>query len=197
MVRNGSVEAAAAGDVLQRLADESAIRNVVLRYARAIDRMDEDLLRSCYHSDAIDDHGPYKGSVGGFIDWVMPVLAGFESTTHFIGNHLVEIEGDVAWAESYCIALHRTWPTENEPASDIVGNARYVDRLERRDGEWRIAHRVVVRDPGRKDVVTQEFPVGRESQGTPTGIPEFPLERPGTDGRRDSSDASYDRSRRY
>jgi len=182
-------------DLYERLADESAIRIVVYRYARAVDRMDEELLRSCYHPDAIDDHGPYKGSIDGFIDWVMPVLAGFESTTHFIGNHLIEIEGDTAWAESYCLALHRTWSTDHEPASDILGNARYVDRFERRNGEWRIAHRVVVRDPGRKDVVTQEFPVGRRSERKAAGVRAFPLERPGTDGRRDRTDISYDRSR--
>jgi len=155
--------------------------------------MDEELLRTCYHADAIDDHGPYKGSVDGFVAWVMPLLAGFESTTHFIGNHLVDIEGDVAWAESYCLALHRTWPTESQPATDIVGNARYVDRFERRDGEWRIAHRVVVRDPGRQDVVKQEFPVGRESSRVSAAPSAFPLKRPGTDGRRDRSDVSYDR----
>jgi len=176
------------------LEDEAAIKNVVLRYARAVDRMDEELLRSCCHPDAVDDHGPYTGSVEGFIEWVMPVLAGFESTTHFIGNQLVEVDGDVAWAESYCIALHRTWASEEEPASDIIGNVRYVDRFERRNGEWRIAHRLVVRDPGRKDNVQQEFPVGRNRGQPRVGPHDFPLARPGTDGRRDRSDASYQRS---
>lgn len=156
--------------------------------------MDEELLRSCYHSDATDDHGSYVGPVDGFVDWVMPVLAGFESTTHFIGNQLVEIDGDTAWAESYCIALHRTWPTDDEPASDIIGKVRYVDRFERRNGEWRIAQRVVVRDPGRMDVVRQAFPAFWHTSGRQPIKQTFALDRPSRNGRRDRSDASYERS---
>ena len=41
---------------LQRLLDEDAIKKVHLRYCRAIDRRDFDLLRTCYHPDAEDDH---------------------------------------------------------------------------------------------------------------------------------------------
>ncbi|MCW2647049.1 MAG: hypothetical protein JWP07_3158 [Pseudonocardiales bacterium] len=34
---------------LQRVIDHIAVRDVVLKYARAIDRMDWELLRSCYY----------------------------------------------------------------------------------------------------------------------------------------------------
>ncbi|MEY3566868.1 MAG: hypothetical protein RLZ19_882, partial [Actinomycetota bacterium] len=37
------------------------IRDVVYRYARGVDRRDFDLVRSCYHPDATDDHGPFTG----------------------------------------------------------------------------------------------------------------------------------------
>ena len=46
---------------LQQIAD------VIYRYARGIDRLDFDLVRSCYHPDAYDDHGSFKGSVEAFI----------------------------------------------------------------------------------------------------------------------------------
>jgi hypothetical protein len=55
---------------LQRVIDHIAVRDVVLKYARAIDRMDWELLRSCYYPDAIDDHGPFRGTVEEMIPWL-------------------------------------------------------------------------------------------------------------------------------
>jgi hypothetical protein len=68
------------------------------------------LIRSCYHADAHDDHGAFRGDVGGFLDWVRDALSYFDSTMHFIGNQLIDVEGDVAHTESYCVAYHRRGP---------------------------------------------------------------------------------------
>lgn len=136
---------------VQRLIDESDIRAVVTRYARAIDRMDFELLRSCYHPGAIDDHGVFRGTIEEFVDFLSGRLHTHVSTTHFLGNHEVEIDGDVAFAETVCIASHRDAATEELPERDMSGIVRYCDRLERRNGEWRIAHRIVVHEPGRFD----------------------------------------------
>jgi hypothetical protein len=141
---------------LQLLVDEAAIRKVLVRYSRAIDRMDWDLLRTCYHPDAVDDHGLYCGDVEGFIDLLREKLPRDESTTHFIGNQEIDVEGDVAYAETACIARHRQPAVDGKAASDYFGFLRYCDRFERRDGEWRIAHRVVVYEPGRIDDVGGE-----------------------------------------
>lgn len=138
---------------LQRLLDIQAIKEIHLRYCRGIDRMDWDMVRSCYHADAIDDHGPFKGNVEGFIKWASELLAGFQSTTHFIGNQLVEVRGDTAWAECYCRAYHRKRATEDTPAMDWLLNVRYVDRIDKRHGEWRIARRVIVCESERFDPV--------------------------------------------
>ena len=59
---------------LRRLLDEEAIKKVHLRYCRGIDRRDWELLRSCYHPDALDDHGDYVGGVDGFIKFCSGVL---------------------------------------------------------------------------------------------------------------------------
>jgi hypothetical protein len=129
---------------LQRLVDESAIRRVLSRYSRAIDRRDYDLLRTCYHPDAVDEHGWYDGDVDGFVEYLRSGhLADFES--HFLGNPHIEVEGDVAWTETYCLALHRTG------VRDRLQHVRYLDRFEKRDGDWRIAHRVVSYGLGRFD----------------------------------------------
>ncbi|KQS03616.1 aromatic-ring-hydroxylating dioxygenase [Sphingomonas sp. Leaf357] len=131
---------------VQTFIDEALIRKVHLRYCRGVDRMDWDLVRSCYHPEATDEHGSYSGGIEGFIDWVSVGMTKFESTAHFTGNQLVEVTGDTAWAEHYAVVFHRRAASADQPAADLIVNVRYVDRMERRDGEWRIAKRVVIAD---------------------------------------------------
>jgi ketosteroid isomerase-like protein len=163
-------------EALQRLLDEEAIKKVHIRYCRGIDRMDWDLVRSCYHPDAVDDHGDYVGGVDGFIEYCKAGCPNFLSTTHFTGNQLVEVAGDVAWAEHYARAFHRVPPDEDGVMKDLVVNCRYSDRFERRDGEWRIAHRVVIVDSDRVDPVGEHW------------VPDAQLR-----GARDRSDPTYRR----
>ena len=134
-------------------ADERAITHILTRYARAIDRFDMEMLRTVYHPDAYDDHGSYKGDVEGFIVFLNEVLPRFETTQHFLGNMHIELDGDVAHTETYCQAWHRIAGTDDEPDHDSVTGLRYVDRFERRDGEWRIAKRQIVIDWQRDDPV--------------------------------------------
>lgn len=159
---------------LQKLIDQAEIREVHLRYCRGVDRMDWDLVRSCYHPDATDDHGGYSGAIDGYLTWVASALSRYESTQHFTGNQLVEIDGDHAWAEHYAIVTHRRAATESERAADLVVNVRYIDRMERRDGVWRIARRVVIADSDRLDPVEETWVGGKVAIG-----------------RRDRTDASY------
>jgi hypothetical protein len=122
------------------LVDKQACVELVYRLARAIDRCDEALLRTLFHPDATDDHGGYHGSAAGFIDWVMPLLATMKRTQHCICNVLIELHGDTAYGESYFIA-HHAIAQEGGPDQFMVAAGRYLDRFERRDGEWRIGHR--------------------------------------------------------
>lgn len=138
---------------IQTLIDEALIRNVHLRYCRGVDRLDWELVRSCYHPDATDEHGSYSGGIDGFIDWIAAGLPRFESTTHFTGNQLVEVTGDTAWAEHYALVTHRRAATGEAPAADLIVNVRYIDRMERRDGEWRIAKRVVIADSEKLETI--------------------------------------------
>jgi hypothetical protein len=126
---------------LQALLDEQEIRRVILRYARGIDRLDLELVRSCYWPEATDVHGTFTGKRDEFIAWVGPLLQRNDMTMHNLANIMVELDGDVAGVETYGVAYH-----SGPPAGDIRWNYaagfRYVDRFERRDGEWRIADRV-------------------------------------------------------
>lgn len=150
-------EAAASSEIdlstLRRLCDQQEIRDVVYRYCRSIDRCDFDLLRTCYHPDATDDHGDFRGGLDDFVAYVQRSLARYERTMHFIGNLLVEPEGDRARAESYLVAYHRLAASRTKPDRDFVAGLRYVDDFERRAGEWRIAARVCVFEWSRVDHV--------------------------------------------
>ena len=163
---------------LQRMLDVEAIKDLQLRYCRGFDRADYDLVRSCYHPDAIDDHGPYRGDVEGLIAWARERHVTVESTTHFTGNQLVEIEGDVAWAEHYARVYHRTRATAERPASGWILCLRYADRVERRGGEWRIAHRVLVGEYQESVTVADGGELGPEWHR----------------GARDRTDPTYDRA---
>jgi hypothetical protein len=143
------------------LADERAIRRVVLRYCRGADRLDVDLVRSCYHPDATDEHGSFSGGVEEYLAWAFGLLRRYDSTFHLVANMLVDVAGDVALAESYGVAYHRGRGHDGafQASRNLVTGFRFVDRFERRGGEWRIAARVATTEWSRVDDEAGRWPV--------------------------------------
>jgi len=85
---------------------EAQIKDVHLRFCRANDRRDEELMRSCFHPDAVIElHETLD--VEAFLALGRAVLSRFTVTWHNTGNQLVEVNGDTAWAEHYTISSHR------------------------------------------------------------------------------------------
>jgi predicted nuclease with RNAse H fold len=139
---------------LQALLDRQAIADVVARYVRGVDRLDRDLVRSCYHPDATDEHGSFSGGVDAYVDWAFGLLRRYDTTMHLLGPTLVELAGDVALAETYGVAHHRAAPDDDgafDAKRNLVTGFRYVDRFERRDGTWRIAKRIATTEWSRVD----------------------------------------------
>ena len=126
--------------LVRELLDKQACIELVYRLARSIDRCDEALMRSLFYPDATDDHGVLHGTAADFVDWVFPVLRGMKRTQHCICNVLIAVDGDVARGESYFIA-HHALPAADGPDTLMVAAGRYLDRFERRGGEWRFSHR--------------------------------------------------------
>jgi len=125
---------------------EAEIRELLARYCRGIDRCDADLIRSVYHEDSTDDHGLYKGNGYEFADFIVPLLREhYESTMHCIFQSIIDVEGERASAETYAMAYDIRRDADGNRVFEQVG-CRYVDGLERRDGEWKILRRVVVMD---------------------------------------------------
>jgi 3-phenylpropionate/cinnamic acid dioxygenase small subunit len=143
----------AADSEIEELLAQHAIKQVLYRYCRGIDRRDFELVRSCYHPDATDDHGKFRGSVDGFIDYVSHTLTRFERTMHNLGNIIIERDGDIARSEAYAVAYHRLPASEAAPQHDYIVGLRYLDRIERRDDTWAIANRVCAIEWSRMDEV--------------------------------------------
>jgi ketosteroid isomerase-like protein len=155
---------------LQELLDRQAIADCVHRYARGIDRQDVDLVVSCYHPDAIDDHGSFVGSGRELAEWAFERKKGELASQNHITTHNVELNGDTAHGETYHLSTSRA-------PSGIVRYAsrRYIDRFERRDGEWRIAARLCMVE----SVIEVQ---GEDTSGRSQGL-----------GFRDRRDPSYQR----
>ncbi len=147
---------------LQELLDKKAIAEVVQRYCRGVDRIDMELVRSCYHPDATDDHGTYQGDRDGFVQHAGDGLTTMLGTMHYIGNRLVDVQGDVAYSEAYCVAYHRM-PSRKSGKTEQLVACRYVDRFERRDGaEWKLGDRMVAYEWSRIDPISQELELSPE-----------------------------------
>lgn len=136
---------------------ERAIGRVLATYSRGVDRFDFEAVRSCYWPDGTDDHGSFVGGRDEFITFVSKSLQRFERTAHFLGNVLIDVDlvRDVAAAETYAVAYHRYPDADGQP-TDMWAGLHYVDRFERRAGEWRIRKRVCAYEWRRTDRVEGE-----------------------------------------
>jgi hypothetical protein len=148
--------------LLNDLLAKEQIRRQMAVYARGIDRRDEALLRQVYHEDSFDDHGWGLGTSG----WTFATLVrrdgqGFPSewtrTGHFLGQHLIDVDGDRAVSEVY---FNSVQISEHDGKEIFLYSAgRYLDEWERReDGVFRISKRQVIYDYSRADEVSTPWP---------------------------------------
>jgi hypothetical protein len=139
---------------IQRLLDRAAIEECLLRYTRGLDRHDVELTMSAFHPDALDTHGTFEGGPRDVADWANEQHGlRWVRHQHYITNTTVDIDGDVAHTDTYYFIVLRR---QDGTGQDFMGG-RYVDRMERRDGDWRIARRIV----------TAEW-IGEADAGRPT-----------------------------
>lgn len=153
----------------QELADREAIRDCLYRYARGVDRADENALRSAYWPDAHDNHGAYNGPVEGFVEMARKVWAANARNIHVISNVLMEFQDDdEALVESYFTAFQRG-PSASGTLKQFLLVGRYCDLFEKRGDEWRIAHRTVVYDWVEEQIVPEQNESQRFGPRQPIG----------------------------
>lgn len=131
---------------LRRLLDRAAIQDVLLRYARGVDRRDIDLVASCFTPDAAYDGALARGTIADALAALRVAVTRYTSTLHVLANQLIEIDGDTARSETYALA-HHCLP---DGALRIVA-LRYLDELVRHDDGWRICRRTAQREWERVD----------------------------------------------
>ena len=135
---------------LELLLDEREIKNCVLRYCQGTDRLDWQAVAECYLPKASDDHGAFQGGPAEFAAWLAAKAKYRGAKQHFVANQLVEISGDDAVCESYyCCYIEFVDDPEfvsSGKSEAVLMGGRYVDRLARAGGTWKIASRVSVVD---------------------------------------------------
>jgi hypothetical protein len=135
-------------ELLEELRARMEITDVLHLYCRAVDRVELDLMAEVYHPGAIDEHGVYNGDAEGFVESLETALKGpgsrFKMMQHSISNIMIERDGDSAKVQSQVRAYHRREDKSGKWDESIGG--RYLDRFERRQGKWKIAHRTCVFD---------------------------------------------------
>lgn len=150
------------------------IRQVVMRFVRGLDRVDERLMTSAFHPDATHRHGPFhmqkEGLAADFIrEYITSKSDPGPAGQHHITNQYIELRGrDDADVESYFIALVPHLEDGNQRTGLLAG--RYLDRFQRRGGEWRIAARVdVVSDFTRRDMLGEPWATTNATNGYTEG----------------------------
>ena len=122
---------------IRQLLDREEIRAVLVSHARTLDRHDLDGLAEAYHEGALENHGAFQGDARVLASRTGEEHAAFcTAHLHYVSNHTIDLEGDLAHAETYFLAglLRKDGLTE------MVGG-RYIDRFERREGRWAIVER--------------------------------------------------------
>jgi len=123
--------------------EERQIMDVLHRYSRGFDRCDMEIAKSAYWPEALGDHPGFCGLAHPMCDYFDSFHRDlWESTQHHITNTRIEIDGDTAHTESYCFLAAKKLGT----LELVIIGGRYIRRLEKRDGEWRIAAAVLVAD---------------------------------------------------
>lgn len=165
---------------IEKLLAKDAIRDLAARYMRGQDRLDADLQMGTFWPDSTTDYGIFVGSGPDFVRFAQELLVEHLANQHLIGQHLIwfdEDDADMAYGEVYFYAFHRI--IEDGEPIDMTICGRYIDRYERRDGEWRFAHRSEVNDWARKEPAADAF--------LKTDLADALI------GRHDMQDRSYDR----
>jgi hypothetical protein len=144
---------------VQSWIDKSALTELVARLSAAVDRADKAAIVACYTPQSYDDHGAFKGSGSEFAEMICATggRAGQLTMHHLLGQSVFDVQGDVAWGETFFV-MHALIGGQVS-----AGYGRYVDYFQRLGGAWKLAYRRVVPDvtiPG--DDAAQYWPSRRD-----------------------------------
>ena len=134
--------------ILQRLCDESEIRQLVHIWMDGIDTKSYDRLRSTWADEMETDFSGFPDMGGGPIlsgkhpaddrrRGVIRMVSEFSATQQVVSNHVITVEGDHATCNCYVVATQHLASPDCEPCS-VVG-ARYELEAVRLPMGWRLS----------------------------------------------------------
>jgi hypothetical protein len=143
---------------IETIEAKAEIEHVLKNYCRSADRRRFEDFVGNFHPDSTHNHiGYYEGPSRMFAEGGFQAHADAVFTAHYLTNIEIAIDLDAgaAVSECYFMAAHFV-PADARPeafSGHKVGideiwwvGGRYFDRVEKRDGRWKIAHRTGVHD---------------------------------------------------
>ncbi len=122
--------------------DRAEILNLAGRYSQALDDADADVWAEIWTDDGVMEMVSQERWISGGA--LRSLAAGREPSSaqsrHMPSTFVIEGEGDEASMSSYVTVVRC-----GDPAS-IVFQGRYVDKIRRVDGAWKLAHRTILTD---------------------------------------------------
>jgi ketosteroid isomerase-like protein len=136
----------------EEAADRLSIRQLIDAYAQCADRRDAKGQMALFATDTVfqvfmDSRSAEPTQTLHGREALAPVfenLNTYQATTHFNGQSILEIEGNTAKGESYCIAHHLT--VDDTKRTWMLASIRYLDRFTKQDGIWLFAGRKLMVD---------------------------------------------------
>jgi len=125
---------------VDQLVAEAQCTRLLHAYGRAVDWCDKAGLAELFWPDARVDLGFFAGSGSQAVDFLLANAARSERRFHATLNIVLDINGDQALSDS-CSVTHAVAAEEGGQNVWQLFYGRYLDRLERRSGEWRFAER--------------------------------------------------------
>lgn len=122
-------------DSVREIEDRRAILDCIYRELRGRDRQDVEIGATCWWPEGFIEHSTRQTPATDH-----PARANkghqtfFRMTSHNLTNHLCDLDGDTAHCESYVIGA-LLWKDEDKTT---LAFGRYLDQMEKRNGEWRI-----------------------------------------------------------
>ena len=153
---------------LQRLLDESDLRDLIHRYAFGLDRRDWDLWRSVFADDVTMDMSDYQpeppprpAPADRVVKNAQVLFAGFDASQHFMGSHRYEIHGDTAVITAHMRAEH--WVTSGQGSDKYTMFGTYTDEAVRTPEGWKLTKVALrlLREEGNRHVMRIALAKGR------------------------------------
>jgi hypothetical protein len=139
---------------IERFVEEEAVKRVRLAWGFARDGGEWEAMRTCFHPDATVCVSWYSGPASKFFERTIGMSADRrpeERSKHWFGNQRVWLTRDRAILESDTMVQGRNWFEGH--LFDFTWFMRMYDRVERRQGTWRILRMTAIYDKDRLEPV--------------------------------------------